>query len=132
MRKILFAIVVLAAIWAWPAGRTKLVHVLHPILTHLGPVSDKLETPMKKFQAKTEVKAITSGIEHAREEGKDLPDLRTFSAWLRAHPLFDNKDMDPWGNAYYLKGNHPTLMIGSNGPDGVRGNADDITNPVTF
>jgi hypothetical protein len=132
IKKFLIFIVILSAIWAWPAGRAKLGQVLHPLLTHLGPLGRKAEAPMKKYAAKTQVAAIVNGIEHAREEGKDLPDPRTFSNWLRAHPLFDEKDIDPWGNAYFLNGQHPTFLVGSRGPDGVKGNADDISSTVTF
>lgn len=132
IKKVLIFIVVLAAVWAWPAGRAKLGGFLHPVLQHLGPVGRKAEAPMKKHTAKVQVAAIANGIEHAREEGKELPDPRTFSRWLRGRAMFEAKDLDPWGNAYFLTGQHPTFLIGSSGPDGVKGNADDISSTVTF
>ena len=34
---------------------------------------------------------------------------------------------DPWGNIYYLESNRRGYTVGSMRPDGIQGNADDIT-----
>jgi hypothetical protein len=132
LKKIIFAIVILAAIWAWPEGRAKLTHFMHPVLTKLGPVGARIESPIRKYTAKTEVQGIVAAIMHAHQEGKDIPENRTFANWLRAHPVSDRKDIDPWGNGYYMIGSEKQIVVGSCGPDGVRGNADDITSIATL
>jgi hypothetical protein len=115
-----------------PSGRSKIMQWTAPVLNHLGPFGQKISLPMKKYTAKTNVASILRAIDNAREEGKETPDGRTWTRWLRSHPPSDKGELDPWGNPYYLHLENRVYTIGSAGPDGKRYNADDIANTVTF
>ena len=133
LKKIVVVIVLLAAVWAMPSGRARLSRWLAPAFGKLGPFGQKISTPMKRYTAKTQVAAILRAINNAQEEGKEVPDTRTWVRWLRAHPpSADTKDMDPWGTQYYLRFENKVYTIGSAGPDRVRYNADDISHTVVF
>jgi hypothetical protein len=56
-----------------------------------------------------------------RAEG--FPDR--FDGWLRRD--YSGVPEDPWGNIYYLQVGRRDYTVGSMGPDGVQGTADDIT-----
>ena len=62
----------------------------------------------------------------AREKGEELPTQRTFVRWLRANPPSEKNELDPWGHSYYMKVQNDTYTVGSFGPDGIKGNVDDI------
>jgi hypothetical protein len=48
-----------------------------------------------------------------------------FAAWL--HRDYTGPDTDPWGNTWYLQAARRSYTVGSMGPDGKAGSADDIT-----
>lgn len=51
-----------------------------------------------------------------------------FEGWLRRD--FTGSEIDPWGNLYYLETRPRGYVVGSMGPDGEQGTADDISEPV--
>ncbi len=132
MRKLIGLIVILALIWGVPSARAKLMTVLAPATSKLGPVGDQASLPMQKYSARTQIAMILRRMGTAREQGKEVPTPRTFVRWLRANPPSDRKELDPWGNGYYMTHENGVYLIGSPGPDGVRGNADDITKTTTL
>jgi hypothetical protein len=130
VKKAIVVIVLFALVWAIPAARTKFIDVTHPVFARLGPVGNRVTTPMRKYTARTQIASILRAMHAAREAGKEVPDGRTFVRWLRAHPPSDRKEMDPWGNSYWMRKENASYIIGSNGPDGIKGNADDVTKTV--
>ena len=132
IRKVIAFIVVLSAIWAIPSARNKTLHIAEPVLGRLGPVGAKASTPMKKYTARTQVAAILRSFARSKTEGKELPTQRSFTGWVRRTMPFEKKELDPWGHAYFLLHKDRTYTVGSAGPDGVKGNADDIAKTATF
>lgn len=49
----------------------------------------------------------------------------SWSGWLQMD--YTGNPVDPWGHQYYLKHIPEGFLVGSNGPDGIEGNSDDIT-----
>ena len=132
MKKFLGVILLLAVVWAIPAVRGKVTETMHPVFEKLGPVGEKASTPMKKYTARTQIAAVLTNFKQRSEEGRQVPTVREFEKFLRDHPPSDQKEMDPWGHPYFMTKVNRTYTIGSAGPDGVRGNADDITKSATL
>jgi hypothetical protein len=132
VKKIIIFIVLLAGIWAVPSARAKVVGFMQPAVDKMGPVGAKLSTPMRRYTARTQIASILRGMHAAREGGKEVPDARTFVRWLREHPPSDKKEIDPWGNPYFMNHVNSTYTVTSAGPDGVRGNTDDISKTTTL
>jgi hypothetical protein len=131
MRKVLIIIVILAIAWAIPGVRGRIGVALLPLSERLGPVGDYISTPARRFSAKNDQTNIARIITTDFEEGRPVPDARTFQAWLkRRAPQMDASD--PWGNAYWLVRARGTLTIGSNGVDGRRDTDDDVTHAIPF
>jgi len=57
-----------------------------------------------------------------RAEG--LPD-QGFNSWVRRD--YSGPETDPWGNSWYIIAGRRSYTVGSMGPDGEQGTADDIT-----
>jgi hypothetical protein len=77
--------------------------------------------PVYSWHARNELRDIERFIERTRV----LPEPRNFPAHLereRGH----NSSVDPWGNPYYLLRDRQTYRVGSAGPDGEPGTADDL------
>jgi hypothetical protein len=64
------------------------------------------------------------------ERSRTLPEPRNFSAHLERE-RGSGSSTDPWGNPYYLLRTRQTYQIGSPGPDGIAGTADDIVTEPT-
>ena len=132
MKKVLAFLLVLAVIWAIPPVRAALMEKLHPVFAKLGPVGEKAATPMRRYTARTQINAVLTNLKQRSEEGRQVPTVQEFPRFLRDHPPSDKRDLDPWGTAYFMSKTGRTITIGSAGPDGVRGNADDITKSATL
>lgn len=131
MKKILAVIVLLAVAWAIPPVRGKVTTTALPALEKLGPVADFIVTPARRFAAKSAVTNILRLIANDFNEGRELPEERTFQRWLkrRAPELNPN---DPWGRPYWLIRGRGTLTVGSSGVDGRQNTADDVKHTVPF
>lgn len=77
--------------------------------------------PVYAWNTRNQLRDIQRFIERSRT----LPQERTFSAHLERENGAGTS-LDPWGNQYYLLRDRHTYQIGSPGPDGVPGTADDI------
>ncbi|HUF49807.1 MAG TPA: hypothetical protein VMN60_03180 [Longimicrobiales bacterium] len=131
MRRILIIVVIIAVAWAIPPVRGKLSTGAIPILEKLGPVGDVVITPVRRFSAKSQVTHILRLIANDYNEGRELPDERTFQRWLRRRAPDANAN-DPWGRPYWLTRGNGTLTVGSSGLDGRKGNGDDVKHTVPF
>jgi hypothetical protein len=54
-----------------------------------------------------------------------LPAPDNFQGWLRRD--YTGPEVDPWENIWYIQIGRRSSTVGSMGPDGQRGTADDIT-----
>jgi hypothetical protein len=105
-------LVLLGAAMAIPSTRAKITDAGTPI--------------MDKFKAKMvprRLEVMSDQLNVRLERGQGLPS--SWDGWLRRD--FSGAPEDPWGNLYYLESNRRGFTVGSMGPDGVQGNADDIT-----
>jgi hypothetical protein len=55
--------------------------------------------------------------------GEGLPGV--FDGWLRRD--YSGPETDPWENPWFLDAGRRSYTVGSMGPDGEKGTADDIT-----
>jgi hypothetical protein len=130
MRILIAVIVILAVIWAIEPARLRVAGAAMPVLEALGPVGEFALRPARRMGAKNQARQITRTITIERNEGREVPDARSFDRWLTRRMPEDR--LDPWGNAYWLDRRTNTLTVGSSGPDGERGTDDDISHSVAF
>jgi hypothetical protein len=67
--------------------------------------------------------AMADQLDVRLDRGEGLP--QAFDSWLRRD--YSGAPEDPWGTFYYLQVGRRDYTVGSMGPDGVQGTADDIT-----
>lgn len=108
---IMLIILVLGIAMAVPKTRTMMEAKAKPVLDHF---------KAKLVPSRLGAMADELGVRVSRGEGYPS----SFSHWLEKD--FTGSPMDPWGNEYYLKQDRGGFLVGSMGPDGVEGNADDI------
>jgi hypothetical protein len=131
MKKIITIVVILAVLWAIPAVRGRIGVAALPLLEKLGPVADFVVTPAKRFSAKNDASNIMRVITTDFNEGRPVPDARTFQEWLkRRAPLMAAND--PWERPYWLVRGRGTITVGSSGVDGKKDTKDDVTHSVPF
>lgn len=129
MNKIILFVIILAVIWALPPVRARLAEVAHPVLERMGPVGEAMIRPAQREAAKKQVTSIVRALAADLQEGSPPPTAAAFQPWMRRR-MPELSGRDPWDNAYWAEYRRDTLYVGSNGPDGVRGTADDITQTV--
>lgn len=134
MLKLLLIIVVLLGFaWAYPPTRTKMAHAAAPAIEKLGPVGKVIAKPVQRYTADNEVAFILDFIEMEKQSARDLPDDRTFMAWMkRKRVQLKNGGNDPWGKPYFLERTRGTITVGSFGPDREKSTADDIRKSIPF
>jgi hypothetical protein len=133
MFKTLFILVVLMGFaWGYPPTRARMVLGLQPVLERLGPVGDAIVTPVERYSARQEVAFIVEQIRMHKNEGRELPDEKTFQRWIDKRLSTKNRGRDPWNQPYYLLKVSGQVTVGSVGEDGARGTADDIRKTVPF
>lgn len=105
------ALLALAVAMAVPASRDRIVDQLRPIKDRVGA---RL-VPRR-------IDAMADQLDVRLGRGEGLPD--NFEGWLRRD--YSGSEFDPWDNIYYLATSRRSYVVGSKGPDGVQGTADDI------
>ena len=83
MRKIITLVVILAVLWAIPGVRGRIGVALLPLLEKLGPVADFVVRPAQRFAAKNDASNIMRIITTDFNEGRTVPDERSFQQWLK-------------------------------------------------
>ena len=131
MKKFGIFIVLLALAWAIPPARMRLTAFAAPVLHKLGPVGDKLLSPTRRYATQNEVTAIARMIANDQDEGRQLPEERTFNYWL-VRRVRSEDGIDVWGNKFWMKRTQKIVTVGSNGPDGERGTKDDVSHTANF
>jgi len=71
------------------------------------------------------LQAIASQLENRTRRGEALPNNNGWESWLEN--TLSSSPEDPWGNVYYLDRRRDGFTVGSMGPDGLKGTADDYT-----
>jgi hypothetical protein len=87
----------------------------------VGPVVARIYAEMTPRR----LEMIATRLDDERATGQALPDNDGLERWILRNTTLSPRD--PWGNRYYIERRGDGFVLGSNGPDGVRGNADDIT-----
>ena len=109
---IMLAFVALAIGMAVPTSRVWIVDQLRPIRDEVGAslVPRRLD-------------AMANQLDARLGRGEGLP--QGFEGWLRRD--YTGSEFDPWNRVYYIERGRRSYTVGSMGPDGVQGTADDIS-----
>jgi hypothetical protein len=128
LKKIVILVVALGFAWSVPSVRARVATALAPAFSLLGPVGYRMQQPMRKYQAETDLKFIDDQLQMAKTEGRPLPSSgKSFNEWLSVRRGAGDRGKDPWGNLYWMIGKSGSMTLGSNGPDGTANTEDDIT-----
>jgi len=126
MKYVLIFLVLLAAGMSIPPVRAKLEPVLHPVFEKIAPLTTRIKMPYVKWRARNDAQSILQKLVDDQMQGKPIPSELTFRAWVRQNIHSDSKGVDPWGSDFYYEKVPHEFKVGSRGPDGVRGNNDDV------
>ena len=128
--KLIVLLAVVAALWAIPATRGRMVDLATPVLEKLGPTGQRLLVPAHRWAARHDLDELLVGMKRDALEGRRPPDAQSFAAYARRQ--LEEEPIDPWGEAYWLARDGRQVTVGSSGPDGRRGSEDDITKSADF
>lgn len=131
MKKVGIFIVVMAVIWAVPELRSRVGGIMLPVLEKFGPAADFIVDPIRGYSAKNKITHTLRVIESDYNRGIQPPAPGAFNEWMRRR-MPGESGLDPWGDPYWMQRGQGTLTIGSNGPDGTAGTADDVTSESSF
>ena len=110
---LLFALAVLAVAMAIPSSRAEIqARAITPVLDNIGARI-----------APGRLEAMADQLDVRLGRGEGLPGA--FEAWLRRD--YTGPELDPWENPWFIDQGRRSYTVGSMGPDGEKGNADDIT-----
>jgi hypothetical protein len=91
-------------------------------------IQDNVFTPIRDEIGNSLVprrlRAMGDQLDVRVQRGERLPNPDAFDSWLRTY--YSGPELDPWGRQWYLTPSRSSYTIGSMGPDGQRGNEDDI------
>lgn len=130
IKTMLGVLILLGFAWGYEPTRVRMMRVLEPVAEALGPAGDLVVTPIERYNAKTEITFLLDQIQMHRNEGREIPDDRTFQVWLGKRVTTKNQGRDPWNHPYFLMKVSGQVTVGSVGEDGERGTSDDITQTI--
>ncbi len=81
--------------------------------------------PVLIWSAEREMEVLQRSVRREARETYQIPQNRTWGAWLVAN-FSPDAATDPWGKIYSYQAWPDSFAIRSDGPDGERGNSDDI------
>jgi len=114
MKKIvLLAMALLAIALIIPSTRATL-------MDKASPVTNKV----RAMTVPSALKAIADQLDARMKRGEKIPTPEAWSNWLQKS--YTGVPEDPWGHEFYLLVGRRDFTVGSMGPDGVRGSADDM------
>ena len=70
------------------------------------------------------LRVMADQIDVRLSRGEGIPD-QAFNSWVRRD--YSGPETDPWDNPWYIVARRGSYTVGSTGPDGEQGSADDIT-----
>jgi hypothetical protein len=121
---IIILVLVVGAVTSVPQIRSR---VLPPLGRALGPTGERMMTPVKKWEAKTDVEDLLRELRAVNTAGRPIPEPKGFTAWAQFVMRDPEAGIDPWGSRYYYKQIRNQMTVGSPGPDLARDTPDDIT-----
>lgn len=88
-----------------------------------------MEAQAKPLIDKVKAKVVPGRLKAMADElavriNRGEPYPASWTSWLDRD--FTGDPQDPWGHDYYMKRTRDGFTVGSMGPDGIAGNADDI------
>ncbi len=113
-RLILLIILGFAAALYFPDSRQRMIDLTMPVIH-----------PMLVGSAEREMSALSRAVRREARTTYQLPQARSWDAWLVAN-FTDDGATDPWGKTYSYRVWPDSFAIRSDGPDGERGNGDDL------
>lgn len=126
---VLYTLIAAGAAYSVPSVRDKADPKIGQAWSHVTPHLRFITDPIRRNLAEREMSVIVGRLQEDHRSGRPLPD-DSFQAWVRGATTVGR---DPWQNAYYLVTNDDgKVYVGSNGPDGKRGTADDVLSPCTW
>lgn len=109
---ILFLILLLAVGMTVPKTRAMIDQEVKPVIDHF-----------KEKMVPGRLKDVAGELAARIHRGEGYPP--SWKGWLEMD--YTGNPVDPWGHEYYMKQTFDGFKVGSNGPDGIRGDSDDIT-----
>lgn len=108
----LLAFVALAVGMAVPSTRAEIqARTLTPIRDYIG-----------NWRAPGRLEAMADQLDARLGRGEGIPGA--FDGWLRRD--YAGREIDPWGNPWFIRTGRRDYTVGSTGPDGEQGTEDDI------
>ena len=103
------------------------------VRAHVQPYAHFVLDPVYEWSAHSQVKEIARLVQTDAATGREVPNERTFTAFLEhEYPDDEHPDQDPWGTPYFLRRDGESLVIGSAGRDREPDTGDDIVSaPVS-
>jgi len=115
MRVVLLLVLGFVLAMYFPDSRAALVERAGPVVN-----------PFLVMSTEREMNQIANDLKtYQRENFERLPSERQFKVWIEDQ-YSGNGGLDAWGSAYEYRLGRDQLELRSYGPDGLRGNADDI------
>ncbi len=114
---VMLAFVALAVGMAIPSTRAQIADSVRPVKDEIG----KRLVPRR-------LNVMSDQLYVRLDRAEGLP--ANFHGWLRRD--YSGVPEDPWDNIYYLLPGRRDYTVGSMGPDGIQGTADDITVTRTY
>ena len=81
--------------------------------------------PVLIWSAEREIEVLSRAVRREARETYQLPQTRGWNTWLLTNFRGD-AGTDPWGKTYSYQAWADSFAIRSDGPDGERGNRDDL------
>ena len=81
--------------------------------------------PLLVWSAEREMGELSRAVRREARETYQLPQTRSWNSWLVTNFTGDAAT-DPWGKIYSYQAWADSFAIRSDGPDGERGNSDDL------
>ncbi len=122
-RIILLLLILIGAIASVPALHERAAGPVSRVWAHFSPTVKRATDPVRASITQREENALVGQLRQIHSAGQPLPAPEGFQHWLG---LSSSVGHDAWGHEYYLVVQGDAVWVGSPGPDGVRGNKDDI------
>ncbi|HEX6939970.1 MAG TPA: hypothetical protein VF158_11200 [Longimicrobiales bacterium] len=131
MKKLVLLLLIFAAASATvPSLRERVEPRVVPVwdsgLRRLDPVIQWALTPMHRWAAEHEARAIARMVRMHATSSRQFPRPGEFPAYLRREWRGARRGLDPWGTPYFLIVDPDSITVGSAGRDKERGTEDDV------
>ena len=128
VKYVVIFIFILGAAFGIPAIRNRIAGPLDPVLSKLGPIGEKIQTPTRRWATKNEEMLIIRKLAEQHNQQKEMPSPLAFQSWIKQNFKGRGTEagLDPWGRPYYLIHTRNQITVGSQGADRRRETPDDI------